>query len=127
MKEIDERLKKLGLSWHWDEDRECLDLIYNFENKYETNDLSEQVNCIHGQIGCISEWGEVTDKGVDFEWCDEDDIKEWHISIWNNCYDYNKEKRVDIEGFKLFESQAASLELAKFKAELVIMDWLNVD
>ena len=121
MKEIDEKLKKLGLSWHWDGDRMCLDLIYNFENEEQRNDPDGQVGCIHGQIGCISEWGNIS------EWCDEDDIKEWNISIWNNCYDYDKKKRIEIDGFKHFESQAPTLELAKFKAELVIMDWLNVD
>ena len=105
MKEIDKRLKELGLSWHWDEYRECLDLIFNFGEKNKIDPTS-------GQVGCISKWSE------------EDDVKEWNVCVWNNCYDDGK--KISFDNFGYYESYEESLELAKFKAELVMMGWLNV-
>lgn len=37
-----------------------------------------------------------------------------------------KQKRIMIKGFGYYESSEASFELAKFKAQLVMMNWISI-
>jgi len=97
-------IKDKNLSWHWDDDREVLDLCYKRGIINPTDPLLCQV----GAVYMIS---------------DGEEEEEWIFSLWNNCYDGVLEKKVVVsKKFSSYEGSSSSLESAKFKAELMILE-----
>lgn len=97
-------IKDKNLSWHWDDEREVLDLCYKIGIISHTDPLLCQV----GAVYMIS---------------DGEEEEEWLFSLWNNCYDEVLEKKVVVsKKFRFYEGLSSSLESAKFKAELMILE-----
>lgn len=100
-----EEIKDKDLSWHWDDDREVLDLCYK-------RGIINPANPRLGQVGVVYM---ISDK--------EDEKEEWIFSLWNNCYDEALGKGVVVSRkFRSYEGEASSLESAKLKAELMILE-----
>ena len=99
-----EQIEGKDLSWHWDDDREVLDLCYK-------RGIINPASPLLGQVGAV------------YIISGEEEEEEWIFSLWNNCYDEVLEKRVVVsEKFRSYEGVCSSFESAKLKAELMILE-----
>ena len=99
-----EKLKDKDFSWHWHEDRRCLYLRYKFG-------IINKESPDSGNLGFIAEPG-------------ENDDDEWVSSLCGSCYCVELKKTIFInKEFEPYYSYDKSLEEAKFKIELLLLDW----